>query len=341
MLTTYQAYISVTSTMLLLYIVQKLMEDKSYASELFIIGLKSLLYLAAIAAAYFAVTMLILKILGGGLNDYATGYVSSDKSVIQRVTGTYQNFFEILVKQKLNIVNNSYSTIVHLGSITIILAELIMITFCLKDVKKSALMVLCMVLLPVSMNAMFLVFKEQGVRAMMSFGFIGIYIVAAILIDHINWTRQAIVREVLMWCLALVIVNNVCIANKTALRMHLAYENAHSFFTTVLADVKMTPGFDEECKLAIIGYTDVLIYPLNELGNDNVNGARKDLINEYSREAFIAYFCGFHTEYANAEEQAEIIETEEFKAMPRYPYYGSIKRIDDVLVVKLDEIPLA
>ena len=123
--------------------------------------------------------------------------------------------------------------------------------------------------------------------------------------------------------------------------MHLAYENAHSFFTTVLADVKMTPGFDEECKLAIIGYTDVLIYPINELGNDNVNGARKDLINEYSREAFIAYFCGFHTEYANAEEQAEIIETEEFKAMPRYPYYGSIKRIDDVLVVKLDEIPLA
>lgn len=340
MLATYQPYVTVISTLLLLSLVQDIIENRNSALEILFRGIKCLLYLVAVVFGYFAVTMLIFLIIGGGLNSYATAHVSSGKNIFQRIAFTYQAFFDIIFKRKLNIVNNAYSSLVHIGSLAIILFEMGLTMFRSKDIRKAGLMLVCIILLPLSMNAMYLVFEDYGIRAMMSFGFIGMYVAAAVFLDNISWTKQRLIKEALMWFLALAIINNVCIANKTALRMHLAYENAHSFFTTVLADIKMTPGFDENCKIALIGYTDVHVYPIKELGNDNVNGALKDLINEYSREAFIAYFCGFDAEYANDQEEAEIMETEEFKSMPRYPYYGSIKRIGDYLVVKLDEIPL-
>jgi len=340
MLAIYQSYIAVISTLLLVALVKDILENDKSASEIFKDGLRSLLFLVSIVVSYLAVTFLILFALGGGLNSYATGYVIADKSIFDRIQGAYRDFINVIFNSRYNIVNNLYSRLVHIAGLLIIVLEFVLVIIRSKDIKKAALLVACTLLLPVSMSAMALVFRENGIRAMMSFGFIGIYLLSAVLIEQINWSKQTLIKEALLWLLTLIIINNVCIANKTALRMHLAYENAHSFFTTVLADIKMTPGFDKDCKIALIGYTDVLVYPLKELGNDNVNGALKDLINVYSRETFISYFCGFNGEFTNDEEDAAIMETEEFKAMPRYPYYGSIQRIDDYIVVKLDEIPL-
>lgn len=337
----YQSYIEVTSTLLLLLVVKELLENEKTAGQIFLRGIKSVLFLTACAALYYLITALLMVISGGGFNDYAANYVA-DGSFLHRIAYTYTSFVRLFTEGLLGLVNNPYSKLAHIFCLFLILANSLYILVSLRDVKKALLFVLCLVLLPLSMNSMFFIFRANGIRAMMSFGFIGLYIFSALLIERtavkIRWKELS--RQLILWTTVLIIINNICVLNRTSLRMHLAYENAYSFFTTVLADIKMTPGYDEDCKIAIIGYTDVHIYPIHELGGGYVNGALKDVINVYSRNSFLQYYLGFTSEFADKAEQLEITQMEEFKEMPRYPYYGSIRRIGDYLVVKLDEIIL-
>ena len=58
-------------------------------------------------------------------------------------------------------------------------------------------------------------------------------------------------------------------------------------------------------------------------------------MNIYSRENFIKYYLGFDIPFASEEELASLGEDVRVQEMAEYPYYGSVKKIDDYMVVKL------
>jgi len=64
-------------------------------------------------------------------------------------------------------------------------------------------------------------------------------------------------------------------------------------------------------------------------------GPGQDLINIYSRENFLRRYMGTDIPLADVETVAALEKSEEFMAMAEYPYYGSVKKIDDCIVVKL------
>ena len=47
------------------------------------------------------------------------------------------------------------------------------------------------------------------------------------------------------------------------------------------------------------------------------------------------YYLGFTVLFASEEERSAIEASPEFAEMPVYPYYGSLRKIGDVMVVKL------
>ena len=57
----------------------------------------------------------------------------------------------------------------------------------------------------------------------------------------------------------------------------------------------------------------------------------------YSKNAFINYYLGFDIPFATDSEIKEIKGTPDFAEMDVYPYYGSIKKIGDYIVVKFSE----
>jgi hypothetical protein len=59
--------------------------------------------------------------------------------------------------------------------------------------------------------------------------------------------------------------------------------------------------------------------------------------SDYSAQAFMEYYIGFPAEYATEEEISSIRQSDQFRDMSVYPYYGSIAAIDDIIVVKLSE----
>ena len=117
--------------------------------------------------------------------------------------------------------------------------------------------------------------------------------------------------------------------------MHLQYEAADSFYVSMIAQIKDTEGFDANSRLAIIGQQDNLLYYAPELDTSLLLGPSNDLINIYSRENFFRQYLGFDIAFADEKEIEEISAMPEFEQMAEYPYYGSIEKIGDYIVVKL------
>ena len=59
-----------------------------------------------------------------------------------------------------------------------------------------------------------------------------------------------------------------------------------------------------------------------------------ELINAYSKKNFIKYYIGVNFKYETDERVEELENMEEVKEMNVYPYDGSIKKIENTIVVK-------
>ena len=121
----------------------------------------------------------------------------------------------------------------------------------------------------------------------------------------------------------------------TYLKMHLQYENASAFYISLIAQIKETEGFDEDCRVAIIGQQDNLLYPFPELSTEGLLGPSQDLVNIYSRENFFRRYLGFSVPFASQEELDALRKTAQFAQMAEYPYQGSVQKIGEYVVVKL------
>ena len=135
--------------------------------------------------------------------------------------------------------------------------------------------------------------------------------------------------------LALVVAVNVGFANMCYLKLQLQYENACAFYTALSAQIVQTEGFDESCRLAFIGRQDNLLHSFPELDTELLQGPDRDLVNIYSRENFLRYYLGFDIPFASEEETEKLAEDPRVLAMAEYPYYGSVQKIDDFIVVRL------
>lgn len=67
-------------------------------------------------------------------------------------------------------------------------------------------------------------------------------------------------------------------------------------------------------------------------------GNARYLVNSYARNKFINAYMGFDIPMAKQERVEELSALSEIQQMPYYPDDGSIKVIDDILVIKLENV---
>ena len=77
------------------------------------------------------------------------------------------------------------------------------------------------------------------------------------------------------------------------------------------------------------------MYIPDELDTELMLGPAHDLVNIYSRENFLRYYLGFDIPFADDAELEKLENDSRVAAMSEYPYYGSVQKIDDYIVVKL------
>jgi len=341
-LSIYQAYISVAAGLLVLVLIQQLLEEESPAAVLRR-GIGFVVFLIMGLGLYLLGTQIVLRITGNQLNNYASEKIAfSISSVLQGAELAYRNFLRFFTEGFHGLIPTVFSRGLHwilMGATGILLMIHLLTTK--KDPFRVILLILLTAVLPLAINCMYVITTEDSIHTLVLYGFVAVYLLAILLADRLLSNPgpvplTGVVLNILTVILAVIIVINTYIANQSYLNLYLRYENASAFYTSLIADIKMMPDFDEDTKLAIIGeYQQPEYYSHQFEQIHSITGIYGFVPDNYSNSFFLEYYTGFPIAFASGEEIAQITATAEFKAMAVYPYYGSLQKLGDILVVKL------
>ena len=331
----YQAFIAVTACLFLLRMLRDALDAERPVRDIVLDGVRALALMAASIAVYYAVTLLVFRFTGAGFNGYVTENVGGGTGLLRRVRMAYDAFFYVFSFRNFYLVPTEFSRYLHIVLGVLLLLGLGAVAAEKKSALHAAVLLVLTLLLPLGVCCMFLIMSPQSIHTLVLYSFTAFYLLTALLIERLSGRAGQAAGALLSLMLALVVAVNVGFANMTYLKLQLQYDNAYAFYTALSAQIVQTEGFDESCRVAFIGRQDNLLHEFPELDTELLQGPGRDLVNIYSRENFLRYYLGFELPFASGEETERLAQDPRVLAMAEYPYDGSVRKIDDFIVVRL------
>ncbi len=331
----YQAFIAVTASLFLLRMLRDAMDAERPVRDSVLDGVRALALMAASVAVYYAVTQLVFRVTGAAFNDYVTENVTGGTGLARRVRMAYDAFFYIFSFRNFYLIPTEFSRYLHIVLCALLLLGMGALAAERRSPLHAALLLVLTLLLPLCICCMLLIMSQQSIHTLVLYSFTAVYLLCALVIERFSGRVGRTAGALLSLGLALVVAVNVGFANMCYLKLQLQYENAYAFYTALSAQIVQTEGFDESCRLAFVGRQDNLLHEFPELDTELLQGPSRDLVNIYSRENFLRYYLGFDLPFATEEETERLALDARVLAMAEYPYAGSVRRIDDYLVVRL------
>lgn len=344
----YQAYIAVTSTLLVLHLVNLLLRTDTPEKKVLTRGIAYVAFLALTLGIYWVVTNCIWSFNGIGAGLLAQGALSSSlPGILSRIRTAYLMFREILFLGELQLVATPFSNLIHF--LVLFLSGLEFVVWVLHNKKWPRILFLLFLLaiLPLSICCMYLFVHPLTVHSLVVYGFVFLYYLVAILLEAGQLIPTAIESlhkyrrfyyDVIQIGLALIITCNTYIANAAYLNLYLQYQNTYSLTTSMAAALQDMPGFTEDSKVAIASRDPFPAYwSENDYCPLYLTGITGIILGDYAIGSMVEYYNGFALNIVSEEEMERIMETDAFRDMPVYPSYGSIQKINDVFVVKFSD----
>lgn len=329
----YQAYLPIAVSYFLLFSLNTLVfDDTTNTSTIVKEGFRFVAIIAISGIGYLAITKAILVVYGGGLNSSASEALDW-LGMFGNLVKPYKFFFLAFFERWASLITTGFSQKLHIigAFITIIL----FLQSLLRKKDRVLLGVILLLLFPASVNCLFVFITENMLGTMESFGFFSIYIFAIILLERAK-TRPVlpILKIVLPIFLGFTVICNVYTANRCWLQLQIAYDNMKAVYTPIIAQINMTPGFDQESKIVFLGEfpDNPALKPFED--EKQLEGIPYTLLNVYSREAFLRKIMNYNVNYAKEEELLSKVDRSIIDQMPCWPYYGSIIEADGYIVVK-------
>lgn len=336
----YQAYISFALMIVVCDFIIKLIDEKLDNKEcLKYIG-KYMTIFAIALLLYYVVWKVLMKIQGVTPTDYQ-GINSAGKFNIDlpaTILGIIRSFVGFLVEEGIGAI---YS-ILNIVFVICLLVAIISVIISKKVFKRK--IHLCLLLL--SFCAMpfcicCLSFISSGViyYAIMFQSFSVIYILLIIVVEkYLNLKIKNIVAVLL----SAIIFNFSIMANEAYYMMELSNKSNYALGVKLATRVEQEMT-SEDMKVAFIGKTSIATETIEEnkikifhlLDMELYGGALPNQIINYMEGVL-----GVDYNWVSDELKKDLSENEEVKNMPLWPLKGSVKVIDDIVVVKLsEEIP--
>lgn len=151
--------------------------------------------------------------------------------------------------------------------------------------------------------------------------------------------RRALVRVAGSWavvaCVALLVLRYGMLDNKVYLQLQLNHTQRLSYWTSVVTQIKSTPGYTPETPVALIDDenwdpTVPHFWQFDEL--ESLTGTSAGM-SVFSNEDFLPRYLGFSPTFVHEADLTEAQNTA-LQQMPHYPAEGSIRIVDGVVLVR-------
>ena len=347
---TYQSNIPVNLCVLLLFMLHELYSSRADLKSFISLGIQNILISAGFAAEYFLLNRFFLKkydlLLSAykGIDNFGK---TSKRGYVLRIFEAYKQFFD----PNQTVSANMYPFhLKYLHIVLIIISVLLFLVLLIKTegvIRKIGLTVICAVY-PLAAYFIYVMVGSYEVHGLMTYAEVFTFVLLAWLWertkdDHLLIRVLKSVSLILLagMCFLFVRFSNICY-----LKAEILQSEAISYFTTLITQIKSTEGYTDETPIIYVNeynkkdnsfqgtpkFEPIYLIPYGDGGQDNLNiYGGESLINDYLWESFMRMWCGFSRVPGD---WSLYRDDERVREMPHYPDYGSIRKLDDVIVVK-------
>lgn len=347
----YQAYLPFTLLLMLLYFILMLLEpDRCDDKTLITTGIRYILMLTLGMASYYIGMTLTLTVKHTSLSDYQGIGESSFPGIIEiknRLLTALTDFIHFFGSGQVLAFNRWMQAA--------LIASLLLLTICFfllygkrgvfRSPLRNALLLFCLICIPFSVNVIYLISDGVSFHMLMRHAWCLLFIATAVFFEKTTPLLSSSKQKILEWAsfaaLFLVVWNYILLSNIAYFNMNFRYEKTYALCIKIVDRLEQSEDYDSHRPIAFIGnysktykmeaVTD-LLEPMTGMKGARVFGG--------TSRAYLPFFqncLGEDIEVVTPEEEAALKATPEFQEMPRFPHDGSIRVIDGVTVIKLND----
>ncbi|MCD8039734.1 MAG: glucosyltransferase domain-containing protein [Lachnospiraceae bacterium] len=343
----YQSYLPFTATLYVVLLFLMLFDERYGYLDILKQSLLYLFNLTIGVLMYFGCMKLSLFLTGQELSAYK-GISSMGRLDFSRIPQICRmigvNFFGIFLNNNLELSYNYITKgmyLILMAACAVLIVGLLLSLLKRRDILKAIETVVLTGAFVVAINLIYIM-CEDGFYSLMYYSYVFLIIFPFALLDRRMEQverKSVIAGEYIMTLAAVLGILSYChFANGQYFSMQLSFDQALSYYTTMITEIKSTKGYNEDMKVVFGGVdiVDKTLYHNEIMSVFSMSGRDDALADAHSKQLFILYYCGFDAEIAGTDilsEESRLI----LEAMPTYPNDGSIRILDDTVVVKLSE----
>lgn len=350
----YQCYISVTITLIIIFLILKLLNGEDFKT-VFCLGIKSVLFLLIGGIIYFICFkgIFLLTSIEPPKNGYNTLSNMSSLGLKQIVLGTIKTYIYTCISFLIPINNSSKLFVATITAIAIFIAGFIILARVLdKEIKiKEKILILMLILtMPIGMNVSRILSGGMS-HDLMHFAVYLPYLLILLIVyksscfdphckSRLNKFVLKYSKYVCSLILIVIILSNIIVANKAYLKKDLEQDAALSYFTRVVEKMDEFDEYDRETNSVVfIGIPETVNNCMFAFDDVKITGASYSYVLGASLpERYKNYFeYKLHYPIKVLSATEKIVNNKKVEDMPVFPKDGSLLMFDDVLVVKLGE----
>ena len=342
----YQAFLTVTIMLLLLFLVLAAFREDENFKTLFFKCIKFLLTGALGMIIYLLILNLLLKVSGTVLIDYQ-GISEAGSLSGMDLLGSLYTVKETFVEFFFDFSNgiscfNLVNIVIFAFTVIFYICEIIR-----SKIKISKLPFLCLFVLLLPIGAAILSFANSGVdyHNLMRMGYFVFYLFFILQYEKTDsrlTTENVIKSWVILSVTAVLIFTQVIISNVSYHKLTMSYEKSYGTLIRIADRIEQTEGAENCSRILVLGsledssdYSVVLPPEITGTTDGYILRADDEIVGQSVMCSALNDYCGKNYEFLFGTEKEELIKQIESEEICVWPDHNSVFVIDDVIVLSL------
>ena len=179
---------------------------------------------------------------------------------------------------------------------------------------------------------------------LMVMGYVVFYLFFILLYERISGKEKFVAagKWTVLAVAAVLIFNQVVIANVAYHKAQMAYEKSYGVLIRIADRIEQTEGSDECTRILVNGalsdsenYSASLPPDITGITDGYILRADDETVGQSILTSALNDYCGKNYEFVSGSEKEEILLSEDIKNMSRWPDSGSITVKDGIIIIKL------
>lgn len=341
----YQAYVPLTIALFVLVLLRQGLSGERDGRQLILQGLQCCLLLIAGLLLYYACLTVSLSVAGISLSDYQSVNTMGSLS-LRELPGlcleAVHTVCSLALRDYCGVANRFVMRIVFLllglassGMIGYILIKRIRNIF-----TSFVILLLCIAFL-LAVGFIIVMVPNGWIYTLMVYSFCLLPCAPLVILECMpDSISLRLPKRAICLLVSLLVFFYGYYANVNYTALSYAEKQISNYVSMLAARVTMTDGFTPDKQWALVGQIEdpLLESPWTYEITYSGLGFTDYLLNQYSRDSWIENYVGYRVPMADEETISRLCQTREFQSMPCWPSAGSIEVLEDVVVVKFQNI---